>query len=55
MRDSRICGRWDREEGDRMRMGEEEEDDLDDMKDVISLRELGSNDGGIPFTAVDDE
>jgi hypothetical protein len=31
-----------------MRMGEEK-DDLDDVKDAISLRELGSNDGGISF------
>ena len=55
MRDSRICGRWDREEGDRMRMGEEEEDGLDDIKDAMSLRESGSNDGGILLTDFEDE
>jgi hypothetical protein len=55
MRDSRICGRWDREEGDRMRTGAEEEEDLDDMEEAMSLRESGSNDGGILLTAFENE
>jgi hypothetical protein len=46
--DSRIWGRWEREEGDNISMGDRlGEEDLDGAIEVMSIRESGSNEGGM--------